>query len=83
MLEYMNGLSKVRIAARQLNYQLRINQLVGDNSWKPGVRIPKQQTVAKWKTTASKLQGEKAVNVLKLLQNNRGVRFTSENVKQK
>ena len=64
-------------AARHLNYQIRINELVSDNSWKPGIARPKQSG-SKWKSTASKLNGEKAVNVLKLLQNNRGVRFTGK-----
>ena len=68
---------QVRHAARHLNYQIRINELVGDNSWKPGMGRPKESG-SKWKKTANKLHGEKAVNVLKLLQNNRGVRFNGE-----
>ena len=73
---------QVKSAARHLNYHLRINELVGDNSWKPGMGKPKP-VAAKWKSTANKLQGEKAVNVLKLLQNNRGVRFTADKTQAK
>ena len=56
-------------AARHLNSQLRIQELVCDKSWKPGVHS-QTQAAAKWRNTANKLQGGKAGSVLKLLQNN-------------
>ena len=59
----------MRSAARHLNENLRIHELVLDKSWKPGVHTHKQ-TAARWRTTANKLQGGKPGSLLMLLQGN-------------
>jgi hypothetical protein len=53
----------VRLAARQLVTRLRINELVGDQSWKPGIprKIENGEAASRWKNTVSdKISGTAA-----------------------
>jgi hypothetical protein len=55
-------LPQIGLAGQQLVTRIRINQLVGDQSWKPGVPPPRRfadvtaaETVAsRWKTTVGR-----------------------------
>jgi hypothetical protein len=47
--------SQVRSAGRQLVTKIRISELVGDHSWKPGVprKVDSGEATSRWKMTVS------------------------------
>jgi hypothetical protein len=63
ILEIVRFLPQIELAGQQLVTRIRINQLVGDQSWKPGVPPPRSrlgdvtasETIAsRWKTTVGR-----------------------------
>ena len=66
---------QIKYAQRHLLTKLRINELVGNNSWRPGIAkfTIENETVNKWKKGTGKISDElvsnRANNMLKRLLN--------------
>jgi hypothetical protein len=51
--------AQVRLAGRQLVTKVRISELVGDHSWKPGVprKVDNGEAASRWKMTVAEKVG--------------------------